>query len=81
VEGHDEFSRLATAFNRMSEQLAANTVSLEYLNGVLSNIMNPVVVTTPDGFIRRVNPALENLLGYLEDELLGRPLSAVAPGS
>jgi PAS domain S-box-containing protein len=36
--------------------------------------VDPLVIAGVDGFIRRVNPAFERLLGYPQDEILKRPM-------
>ena len=48
-----------------------------YLEQVFSSMQGTVVVTDSQGLIQTVNRALLELLGYTEEELLGRPLSAI----
>ncbi len=48
-----------------------------YLEQVFSSMQGTVVVTDSQGLIQTVNRALLELLGYSEEELLGRPLSAI----
>lgn len=79
----DELGDLARSFNAMSGELARTTVSKEYVESVLDNMFDLLVVTDPDGRIRTVNHAAEESLG--DGELIGRPLSelfdaAPAPG-
>jgi len=40
-------------------------------------MMNALIVIDPDGIIKTINPATCNLLGYTEDELVGRPVEFV----
>ena len=51
--------------------------SKAYADSVLYWIVNSVIVTDAHGFIRMVNPATQELLGYSEAELIGQPLSAL----
>ncbi|MBI2501613.1 MAG: PAS domain S-box protein [Candidatus Latescibacteria bacterium] len=48
-----------------------------YLEKVFSSMQTTLVVTDSQGLIQTVNRALLELLGYTEEELLGRPLSAI----
>ncbi|MCC7261163.1 MAG: PAS domain S-box protein [Candidatus Latescibacteria bacterium] len=43
----------------------------------MSSMQATLVVSDTQGYIRRVNPALLQLLGYAEEELLGRPLTQI----
>ncbi|MFQ5598996.1 MAG: response regulator [Candidatus Krumholzibacteriia bacterium] len=76
----DEIGRLAHSFNVMSRKLARTTVSKEFLDNILSNMIDALIVTDTEGCIRVINRAALNMLGYDEEELLGRPASIlVAP--
>ena len=77
VAPHDEIGYLAEAFNHMSSELQARTVSKDYLNEILASMISPVAVLDSDGSITSVNPASCELLGYTENELLGQPFSRV----
>ncbi len=46
----------------------------DYLDSIISNMIDTLVVVDPDGMIKTVNPAILNLLEYFEEELLGRPM-------
>ena len=48
-----------------------------YLEQVFSSMQGTLVVTDSRGVIQTVNRALLELLGYTEEELLGRPLSLI----
>jgi len=45
----------------------------EYVDGILRSMDESLVVTDRDLQIRRVNPSTLRLLGYQEEELIGRP--------
>jgi len=81
VNGSDEIGQLAAAFNKMVERLGQTTVSKDYVDNVLRSMGEALIVTDQAGRIQRVNPRTEELLGYAETELIGRPaLSLVAEG-
>jgi PAS domain S-box-containing protein len=45
----------------------------------MSNLHDPVVTIDAQGLVRNCNPALERVLGYSADELLGRNVSMLMP--
>jgi PAS domain S-box-containing protein len=65
--------------------IGASTSALEesrsYLERVLNSISDGLVVLTPTGQIREVNPAFEALTGYSREELLGLPPSVLTRDS
>jgi PAS domain S-box-containing protein len=68
----DELGDLARSFNRMSQALAQTTVSKDFLDRILENMLDPLIVLEPDGRIRLLNRATLELLGYASGELLGQ---------
>ena len=81
VDRADEIGQLAAAFNSMVERLGETTVSKDYVDNILRSMGEALIVTDPYGRIERVNPRTLELLGYAEEELIGRPaLSLAAAG-
>lgn len=70
----DEMGDLAASFNRMSQDLAVTTVSRNFLDSVLRNMQDILLVTTADGTIRLLNQRVGELLGYDEERLNGQPV-------
>jgi PAS domain S-box-containing protein len=77
VSSHDEIGRIGKTFNRMLEVLSETTVSKEYLNSILNNMLSTLIVLDPDMTIKTVNPAAETLLGYDRHELIGKRLEEI----
>jgi PAS domain S-box-containing protein len=77
VTSQDEVGRLANSFNRMVEDLEKTTVSRDYLDALLSNLNEALLVADPSGQIQQANRAACDLLGYPEEELLEQPLGKV----
>jgi PAS domain S-box-containing protein len=75
VQSSDELGELAESFNTMSGELARTTVSKEYVEGILENMDDLLVVTDPEGRIQTVNHAAAEALGG--GEVVGRPLAAL----
>jgi PAS domain S-box-containing protein len=69
----DEMGDLTRSFNTMCRELASTTVSKDFLNEILENMLDPLVVTTGEGRVRMVNRATLDLLGFTSEELVGRP--------
>lgn len=81
AERADEVGKLAAAFNTMVERLGETTVSKNYVDNVLRSMGEALIIVDPAGRIQRVNPRTMDLLGYTEEQLIGRPAaSLVADG-
>ncbi|TDI45965.1 MAG: response regulator [Acidobacteria bacterium] len=76
---HDEIGELTRDFVVMTRGLQSSTVSKEYVDGILSNMAEMLIVVDATGQIQRVNRATSELLEYDDEELLAQPLSAVLP--
>jgi PAS domain S-box-containing protein len=49
------------------------------LAAIAETLSDPVFATAPDGTIHSWNPAAERLYGYLAEEIVGKPVSILAP--
>lgn len=77
VTSSDEVGELATSFKKMTEDLRKTTVSRDYVDSIIKNMMGALMVVTPEGAIKTVNQATLDLLGYTEDELLDESVNLV----
>jgi diguanylate cyclase (GGDEF)-like protein/PAS domain S-box-containing protein len=75
VVRQDELGELQFALERMRQNLNETTITKNYLNTVLNSLSDAVLVTSPDGIVKSCNDAAQQLLGYTEQELLGKPLT------
>jgi len=71
---HDELGDLQFALERMRQKLNETTITKNYLNTVLNSLSDAVLVTSTDGIVKSCNEATQHLLGYSEEELVGKPL-------
>ncbi len=82
VNSDDEFGKLSNAYNEMIERLSEQRerlVDKDYVDSIITNMMDALIVTTPDKKIRTLNRAACDLLGYKEDELINRNISCLFP--
>ena len=77
VTSNDEIGQLAAGFNRMADALDKSTVSKEYVDNIIRNMMDILVILSPDKKIVRLNVPTCELLGYTEDELIGQPMDII----
>jgi len=82
VTGRHELAPLEEALEQMRQKLRQTTINTNYLSTVLNSMNDTVLVTSPEGEIRKINAAAERLLGYNEEELRGRLLTdLLLPGN
>ena len=77
VHQRDALAELQQALERMRARLRQSTINKNYLHSVLNSMTDAVFVTSPDGVVKVANLAACKLLGYSEEELLGRSILAV----
>jgi diguanylate cyclase (GGDEF)-like protein/PAS domain S-box-containing protein len=77
VGRHEALADLQQALERMRGRLRQTTINKNYLHSVLNSMTDAVFVTSPDGVIKMANSAACKLLGFGEEELLGRSILAV----
>ncbi|MDJ0727772.1 MAG: EAL domain-containing protein [Prochloraceae cyanobacterium] len=78
---NDEIGILTREFNAMLSGLKQTTVSKSYLDNILSSISESLIVIEIDGTIKKVNRATCALLGYQEQELLGKSIQSLVADS
>ena len=77
VARRDELGELQQALESMRYKLRQTTITKDYLNSVLNGMTDAVFVTSPEGAVRSVNQAACNLLGYSEEEIVGKNITAM----
>jgi diguanylate cyclase (GGDEF)-like protein/PAS domain S-box-containing protein len=75
--GKSALGELQQALEHMRGRLRQSTINKSYLHSVLNSMTDAVFVTSPDGVIKVANVAACKLLGYAEEELLGRGILAI----
>ena len=72
VTSSNEIADLEVALDRMRQKLQQTTITKNYLTTVLDSMNDAVLVTAPNGVIKRINEAAVRLFGYREEELAGK---------
>jgi PAS domain S-box-containing protein len=79
VEGLDEVSELAQAFNTMTDRLGKTTVSKTYLDDIIQSMGESLLVVNNKGNVTQINEALLKLAGCTRDEVISAPLQKLLP--
>jgi diguanylate cyclase (GGDEF)-like protein/PAS domain S-box-containing protein len=77
VRAEDPLAGLEQAFERMRGRLRQSTISKGYLHSMLNSMTDAVFITSPDGVIKLANSAACKLLGFAEEELIGRGIPVI----
>jgi diguanylate cyclase (GGDEF)-like protein/PAS domain S-box-containing protein len=78
----DEIGALANVFNQMIVDLKRQREQLvekHYVDSIIANMMNSLIVIDASGVIRTANHATLTLLGYGEGELVGQSAQLIFP--
>jgi hypothetical protein len=76
-----EFRRIGVAFNRMTSALGDAMADNQRLALAVRQSSDAILIHEPDGRIVFWNPAAERMFGYRAEEIVGKPLSLLAPES
>lgn len=81
IKSSDEVGQLAASFNKMTIDLSISYDELitakDYTENIIQTFDNLLLVVNPDSKIKTVNKSVLNLLGYKENELIGKPINMV----
>ncbi|MFQ5596846.1 MAG: EAL domain-containing protein [Nitrospiria bacterium] len=78
IETRDELQTLADAFNQMVKDIKesrARLVDKQYVDSIIANMIDALIVIDAFGEIKTINRAALNLVGYDQNELIGGPAS------
>jgi len=81
IRRKDEFGVLSSTLNQMAQSLLKTQKELlsskEYIESIIENISDALVVVDADKKITMVNAATLNLLGYKKEEIIGASLEKI----
>lgn len=79
----DEIGRFSRAFGKMQQTLETReselTLSRKRLASIIDNSVDAIINIDTKGIILSVNKAVETILGYRQEELLGRNINILMP--
>ena len=75
----DEIGQLSRAFDQMTADLKNTVVSRNYVDNIVGSMTDILVVAAPDGKIEKTNRVVLDVLGYNEQELIGKDVSLLFP--
>ena len=77
VTSNNEIADLEVALDRMRQKLQQTTITKNYLTTVLNSMNDAVLVTSPNGIVKRINNAAVRLFGYSEEDLAGKSFTTL----
>ncbi|MBN3039118.1 MAG: Cache 3/Cache 2 fusion domain-containing protein [Candidatus Omnitrophica bacterium] len=75
LETKNEIGQLANAFRQMSANLRETTFSKDYVDNIIENMNDALLVIDKNARIKTVNNATARLLEYDRSEIIKRPIS------
>jgi PAS domain S-box-containing protein len=81
VTTKDEIGIVAEAFNKMTVDLRAVTVSKNYVDKIIESMADMLIVVNSEGIIEKVNRATLDRLGYEERGLIGKTVDVIFDGA
>ncbi len=73
IYSNDEIGHLGNAFNKMTEELQNTTVSKVYVDSIIQNMIDSLIILDLGGKIKSINNAAHELLKYNREDLIGKP--------
>jgi len=84
IKSDDEIGRLAGSFNTMTSALKETNEELiaakTYNDNIISSMIDPLLILSPEGRIEDLNQAACNLLNYQPSEIIGQQISSIIAG-
>ncbi|GAB4314614.1 MAG: hypothetical protein Kow00127_05840 [Bacteroidales bacterium] len=80
INSGDEFEEVSQQFYQMVTSLERTTVSRNFLDRIINQIFEILIITDNSGHIKFVNNYGKRLLGYDDHELAGKFIDSLFPG-
>lgn len=73
----DELDAITEGINMLAEELQSTTVSKDYLGRIYKGVVDMLIVLNPDYTIREINTTVQRLLGYKQDQVIGKDFNTL----
>lgn len=77
IKKRDELGELSDYFDKMTDDLLKTTVSRDYVDNIINNMTDTLIVLDKNRKITTINHAALDLLGYSENELIGKNINTI----
>lgn len=77
IKAKNEFQTLAESFNEMTSALEKTTISRNYYDSILKNMIEPLIVTDSKGKIKTINHIALQLLQYIPENIKESPIDKI----
>ena len=83
LKGENEISKISSSINEVLDTVVNNEAALidkeERLRAVIETSLDAIITINKNGLIESINPAVESLIGYNQDDLLGKNIKKIMP--
>jgi len=77
VKFGNELDFLSKSINTMVENLNNITISRNYFDNIIGSIKDLIIITDSNGIIEMTNDAIYKMLGYYDNELVGKKINCL----
>ena len=77
INTKDEIEQLAKSFKKMAKDLRSTTVSKDYVDSIINNMIESLIVVSVDGKIKTVNQSTLDLLGFTNNEIVNQHIDII----
>ena len=78
MQKEKEFAAAVAAAAETEKKRAAELEKArDYIDNIIKSMVDTLIVVNPDAKIETINPAIVELLGYKENELIGKPVATI----
>ena len=77
-DSDDELEAIVLGVNMLGQELKKSTVSRDYMQGIYNGVIDMLIIMDSNLEIKSINGAVTDILGFKEEELVGRSLMEIS---